>query len=66
MPLRNCINTFLWVLSNLSISIFTPKDDFMLVFGLSDIIANREEGGQSNSQTQKDPIHKAVGAYFIF
>ena len=30
-------------------------------FCFSDILANRDEGNQSNSQTQRDPIHKAIG-----
>ena len=34
-------------------------------FCFSDILANRDEGNQSNSQTQRDPIYKAIGEYFI-
>ena len=30
-------------------------------FFISDILANRDEGNQSNSQTQRDPIRKAIG-----
>ena len=30
-------------------------------FFVLDILANRDEGNQTNSQTQRDPIHKAIG-----
>ena len=35
-----------------------------LILDVSDIVASKEGGGQSNSQTQKDPIHKAIGVSF--